>query len=150
MCTPANPQSPSLSVKTVNLFLLQYYIAPLLITHCYSRIFSDNKSLCVLPTNPVSESGISMTVDQNKHHHMISTNPFQEIVDSLRRAFASTTTSITASVTPSAPVCVVSPMANLAPYSGLEEGCNIFFSSMLTGLKMESHQFPLRDPSSPL
>lgn len=68
ICTPANPHA-----KTVNLLILQYCIGPLLLTHCYSSIFSVNKitvSICpIRPPQPV----VSFIHTPNSHASPLTT-----------------------------------------------------------------------------
>ncbi|ROI83731.1 hypothetical protein DPX16_14673 [Anabarilius grahami] len=67
---------------------------------------------------------------------MISPDPFQEIVDSLRRILTTTppaANSITTTTT-SSPTVVASPMAKPAPFSGSVEECNRFLLQCLLAL----------------
>ncbi len=82
---------------------------------------------------------------------MISTNPFQEIVDSLAAGLCiHNNIDHRISHSFSSCLCGLVPWPNLAPYSGLEEGCNIFFLQCSLASRWRRTIFPLRNPSSPL
>jgi len=71
-------------------------------------------------------------------------DPFQELVDTLRRALTTNPPSpqpAITTVTPSPPV-YPSPMAKPAPFSGLAEDCNGFLLQCSLVLEMQPHLFP--------
>ncbi len=79
---------------------------------------------------------------------MSSSDPFQGIVDQLKRTFtimntATATTSVTTTTTSSAnPPGMVSPMVRPAPYSGRAEECNRFLLQCSLTFEMQPHLFP--------
>ncbi len=79
---------------------------------------------------------------------MSSSDPFQEIVDQLKRTFtimntATATTSVTTTTSSSAnPPGMVSPMVRPAPYSGRAEECNGFLLQCSLTFEMQPHLFP--------
>ncbi len=80
---------------------------------------------------------------------MSSSDPFQEIVDHLKRALITMTTttaatSVTTTTTSSAsnPPVIASPMARPAPYSGRAEECNGFLLQCSLALEMQPHLYP--------
>ncbi|ROL47721.1 Retrotransposon-derived protein PEG10 [Anabarilius grahami] len=79
---------------------------------------------------------------------MSTPDPFQELVDVLRRALTSNPsasppaiTSANTTVTPSPPV-YASPMAKPAPFSGSAEDCNGFLLQCSLVLEMQPHLYP--------
>ncbi|KAI2655735.1 Leukotriene A-4 hydrolase [Labeo rohita] len=78
----------------------------------------------------------------DQHHKQQATDQFQEIVDSLRQALAFTLPSIIPPVTPSTSVCMVSLMANPAPYSGSEEDCSRFLTPTILNGPRDAAAFP--------
>jgi len=75
-------------------------------------------------------------------------DPFQELVDALRRALTSSSpspapaiTSVSTVSTPSPPVHA-SPMAKPAPYSGSAEDCSGFLLQCALVLEMQLHLYP--------
>ncbi len=80
---------------------------------------------------------------------MSSSDPFQEIVDHLKRVLTTMTTttaatSVTTTTTSSTsnPPVIASPMARPAPYSGRVEECNGFLLQCLLALEMQPHLYP--------
>lgn len=74
---------------------------------------------------------------------MSTSDPFQEIVDSLRSILttsASTSTSVTITTT-SSPTVVTSPVTKPAPYLGSPEDCNGFLLQCSLALKMQPHLY---------
>ncbi len=76
-------------------------------------------------------------------------DPFQELVDSLRRVLTPpvTTTPAPAPVSspvtsPPGPIYSASPMVNPAPYSGSADDCNGFLLQCSLALEMQPHRFP--------
>ncbi len=81
---------------------------------------------------------------------MTSSDPFQEIVDHLKRALTTMTTmtaatSVTTTTTSSTsnPPVIASRMARLAPYSGRVEECNGFLLQCSLTLEMQPHLYPM-------
>ncbi|XDV29402.1 hypothetical protein PO909_032536 [Leuciscus waleckii] len=72
---------------------------------------------------------------------MSSPDPFQEVVDALKRALSSTTSASPVTTSPSPPVAS-SPVANPASYSGLAEDCDGFLLQCSLALEMQSPRFP--------
>ncbi len=79
---------------------------------------------------------------------MSSSDPFQEIVDHLKRTLTimtttTATTSVTTTMTSSStnPPVIVSPMARPAPYSGRAEECNRFLLQCSLALEMQPHLY---------
>ncbi len=79
---------------------------------------------------------------------MSSSDPFQEIVDQLKRTFtimntAAATTSVTTTTSSSTnSPGMVSPMVRPAPYSGRAEECNGFLLQCSLTFEMQPHLFP--------
>ncbi len=80
---------------------------------------------------------------------MNSSDPFQEIVDHLKRTLTTMTTttaatSVTTTMTSSTsnPPVIASPMARPAPYSGRAEECNGFLLQCSLALEMQPHLYP--------
>ncbi len=79
---------------------------------------------------------------------MSSSDPFQEIVDQLKRTFtimntATATTSVTTATSSSTTFPgMVSPMVRPAPYSGQAEDCNGFLLQCSLTFEMQPHLFP--------
>ncbi len=80
---------------------------------------------------------------------MSDPDPFQVIVDNLRRILTSTTaansvtTTTTATTSSSSPAPVIaSPMAKPAPYSGRAEECNGFLLQCSLALEMQPQLYP--------
>ncbi len=81
---------------------------------------------------------------------MTSSDPFQEIVDHLKRALTTMTTttaatSVTTTTTSSTsnPPVIASRMARPAPYSGRVEECNGFLLQCSLALEMQPHLYPM-------
>lgn len=72
---------------------------------------------------------------------MNSPDPFQEVVDALKRALSSTTSASPVTTSPSPPVAS-SPIANPVLYSGLVEDCDGFLLQCPLALEMQSPRFP--------
>ncbi|XP_048021894.1 uncharacterized protein apbb3 isoform X1 [Megalobrama amblycephala] len=75
-------------------------------------------------------------------------DPFQDLVDALRRTLTSTstlappaTTSAFTAASPS-PIAVASPMAKPAPFTGSAEDCNGFLLQCSLVLEMQPHLYP--------
>ncbi len=80
---------------------------------------------------------------------MSSSDPFQEIVDQMKRTFtimntATATTSVTTTTSSSLanPPVMVSPVVRPAPYSGRAEECNGFLLQCSLAFEMQPHLFP--------
>ncbi len=80
---------------------------------------------------------------------MSSSDPFQEIVDHLKRTLTiRNTTNATTSVTTTtisslaSPPVMYSPMVRPAPYFGRAEECNEFLLQCSLALEMQPHQYP--------
>ncbi len=94
--------------------------------------------------------GQSVTEDwtNTERSLMSSSDPFQEIVDQLKRTFtimntATTTTSVTSTTSSSTnSPGMVSPMVRPAPYSGRAEECNGFLLQCSLTFEMQPHLFP--------
>ncbi|ROL48464.1 Retrotransposon-derived protein PEG10 [Anabarilius grahami] len=75
-------------------------------------------------------------------------DPFQDLVDALRRTITSTSTPAPPATTSSfpaaspSPVAVASPMAKPAPFTGLAENCNGFLLQCSLVLEMQPHLYP--------
>ncbi len=106
-----------------------------------------NKLSC-LPANPLSESP-SVTEDRTHKgiSNMSSPDPFQEIVDALKRILTPSPVSPppappdTNNATSSPPVNT-SPMAKPAPFSGSVEECNRFLLQCSLALEMQPQLYP--------
>ncbi|MGL5501319.1 MAG: DUF4939 domain-containing protein, partial [Plesiomonas shigelloides] len=72
---------------------------------------------------------------------MSTTDPVKELVDILRQALQGATSASHAASAPSPPAAS-SPVATLAPYSGLAEECNGFLLQCSLALEMQSARFP--------
>jgi len=76
---------------------------------------------------------------------MSNPDPFQDLVDALRRTFTSTSTVTTPASTSAfsaaspSPSAVASPMAKPAPFTGLAEDCNGFLLQCTLVLEMQPH-----------
>ncbi len=73
-------------------------------------------------------------------------DPFQELVDNLRRvlmpATSSTTSTTSAStITTSSPTMIASPMAKPTPFSGVAEECNGFLLQCSHYIEMQPHLY---------
>ncbi len=94
--------------------------------------------------------GQSVTEDwtNTERSLMSSSDPFQEIVDQLKRTFtimntATATTSITSTTSSStSSPGMVSPMVRPAPYSGRAEECNGFLLQCSLTFEMQPQLFP--------
>lgn len=77
-------------------------------------------------------------------------DPFQELVDAMRRVLSQTTTAPAPapapdpapSISSSAPIYTANTMVNPVPYSGSVEECNGFLMQCLLSLEMQPHRFP--------
>ncbi len=75
---------------------------------------------------------------------MSNPDPFQKLVDNLRRVLVSPApprTSVTKTTTSSAPL-IASPMARPVPFSGVAEECNGFLLQCSLALEMQPHLYP--------
>ncbi len=87
-------------------------------------------------------------LDQHRTKSMSSSDPFQEIVDQLKRTFtimntATNSTSVTSTTSSSTnSPGMVSPMVRPAPYSGRAEDCNGFLLQCSLTFEMQPHLFP--------
>ncbi len=78
---------------------------------------------------------------------MSNPDPFQELVDNLRRVLVPSPppvppiTSGTSTTTSSIPV-ISSPMARPVPFSGVAEECNGFLLQCLLTIEMQPHLYP--------
>ncbi len=85
--------------------------------------------------------------DLHRRNRMSHPDPFQELVDSLRRVLRPAPpptppiTSVTTTTT-SSPVVISSPMAKPAPFSGVAEECNGFLLQCSLALEMQPHLYP--------
>jgi len=94
--------------------------------------------------------GQSVTEDwtNTERSLMSSSDPFQEIVDQLKRTFtimntATATTSVTTTTSSSTnSPGMVSPMVRPAPYSGRAEECNGFLLQCSLTFEMQPHLLP--------
>ncbi len=91
-----------------------------------------NKYTALFKHSSVS-SLLTITEDQTKTEwfSMSRLDPFQEVVDNLRRVLMPATSSITSTtsastITNSSPTMIASPMAKPTPFSGVAEECNGF------------------------
>ncbi|ROL47934.1 Retrotransposon-derived protein PEG10 [Anabarilius grahami] len=87
--------------------------------------FEDKYTIAMIPTYRLNLS---------------APDPFQEVVDALKRALSGTTSTSPVTITPSPPV-VSSPVASPAPYSGSAEDCVGFLLQCSLALEMLSHCF---------
>ncbi len=78
---------------------------------------------------------------------MSQPDPFQELVDNLRRVLLTPTTAPVPPVTnitnttSSSPTVITSPMAKPAPFTGVAEECNRFLLQCLLALEMQPHLY---------
>ncbi len=116
--------------------------------HLQSAPVAVNKLTC-LPANPLSESP-SVTEDRTHKgiSNMSSPDPFQEIVDALKRIL--TPSPVPPSPAPpdtnhatSSPPVITSPMAKPAHFSGSAEECNGFLLQCSLALEIQPQLYPM-------
>ncbi len=110
---------------------------------------TDNNKIYLLYSNHLSES-VFLTEDQTKtegYGRMSQPDPFQELVDNLRRVLLTSTASLVPPITNinyitfSSPSVVTSPMAITALFTGVVEECSGFLLQCSLALEMQPHLY---------
>ncbi len=153
MCAPFPLSTSSCESKVTSIItlilLLWLFIELISLLPQLPTDSTDNNKIHLLYSNHLSES-VSLTEDQTKtegYGRMSQPDPFQKLVDNLRRVLLTSTTSLVPPVTNitnttfSSPSVVTSPTAKAALFTGVVEECNGFLLQCSLALEMQPHLY---------
>ncbi len=150
VCAPFPPSTSSCESKGNSLITLIILLCLFieLVTHLHQlpADSTDCNKTHLLYSNHLSESA-SLTEDRTlteEYGRMSQPDPFQELVDNLRRVLLTPTATPVPPVTnttSSSPSVIASPMAKPAPFTGVAEECKGFLLQCSLALEMQPHLY---------